>query len=100
MRDHYYALSKNDGWAVMSQFCEDDRTPPIVIFESLEVAERYRHQVTGCDWEVMKIDSYEVACHADDSENRVLLCTKVDKQAISKFELSFEDLERRDIERN
>ena len=100
MRDHYYALSKNDGWAAMSQFCEDEPNPPIVIFESPEVAECYRQEIAGDDWEVMEIGSDEVEYHADDSDNRVLLCTKVGKETIHKFELTVEDLERRDIERN
>jgi hypothetical protein len=100
MRDHYYALSKNDGWAAMSPTCKDDPNPPIVIFESPEVAERYRHEIAGDDWEVLAIDSEEVEYHADDSDNRVLLCTKIGDHRIDKFELTVEDLERRDIECN
>ena len=100
MRDYYYALSRNNGWAAMSLTCEDEVNPPIVIFESPDVAEHYRRQVAGFDWEVMEIDSYEVACHADDADNRVLLCTKVGEKRIDKFELSVEDLERRHIESN
>jgi hypothetical protein len=84
----------------MSQTCEDEPNPPIVIFESSEVAECYRQEVAGCDWEVMEIGSDEVECHADDSDNRVLLCTKIGNRSISKFELTAEELERGDIERN
>lgn len=51
-------------------------------------------------WEVQEIDSDEVESHADDAGNRVLLCTKVGPEAIGKFELSVEDLDRRNIERN
>ncbi len=78
MRDCYYALSRNDQWAAMSLTCEDEPNPPIVIFESSQVAQSYRHEIAGDDWEVVEIDSDEVECHADDSGNRVLLCTKVD----------------------
>ena len=100
MRDYYYALCRNEGWAAMSLTCEDEQNPPIVIFESPEVAESYRHEIAGDDWEVQEIDSDEVEHHADDSGNRVLLCTNVGHDAIKKFELSVEDLERRNIERN
>jgi hypothetical protein len=84
----------------MSQTCEDDPNPPIVIFESPEVAERYRHEIAGDDWEVLEIGSDEVDCHADDSDNRVRLCTKIGNHTICKFELTVEELERRDNERN
>ena len=100
MRDYYYALSRDDRWAAMSLTCEEDPNPPIVIFESSDVAESYRHEIAGDDWTVLEIDSDEVEHHADDSGNRVLLCTKVGKETISKFELSVEDLERRNIELN
>jgi hypothetical protein len=100
MREYYYALSRNDGWAAMSQTCEDDPNPPIVIFESSEVAERYRHIIAGDDWEVLEIDHDELEHHADDSGNRVLLCTKVGDKTIDKYELSVEDLERREVEVN
>ena len=100
MQEYYYALSKNDGWAAMSQTCEDDPNPPIVIFESPEVAERYRHAIAGDEWAVLEIGSDEVEYHADDSGNRVLLCTKVGDEKIDKYELTVEDLDRRNIERN
>jgi hypothetical protein len=100
MRDYYYALCRNDGWAALSLTSEDEVNPPIVIFESSDVAERYRHEIAGDDWEVLEIDSDEVECHADDAGNRVLLCTKVGHETIKKFELSVEDLDRRNIERN
>ncbi len=100
MRDYYYALCKNDGWAAMSLTYEEDPNPPIVIFESPDVAERYRHEIAGDDWEVLEIAGGEVECHADDSGNRVLLCTKVGAETIKKFELSVEDLDRRYAERN
>jgi hypothetical protein len=100
MRDYYYALSRDDRWAAMSQTCEDEPNLPIVIFESSDVAERYRHEITGDDWEVLEINSDEIEFHADDSGNRVLLCTKVGDETINKFELTVEDLDRRYIERN
>jgi hypothetical protein len=100
MRDHYYALSRNEGWAAMSQTCEDEPWPPIVIFESQDIAERYRHVIAGDDWEVLEIDSDEIEYHADDAGNRVLLCTKVGDETIDKYELSVEDLDRRELERN
>ena len=100
MRDYYYGLSRNEGWAAMSQTCEDDPNPPIVIFESPEVAERYRHEIAGDDWKVLELNSDEVEYHADDAGNRVLLCTKVGAETVKKFQLSVEDLERRYIERN
>ena len=84
----------------MSQTCEDDPNPPIVIFESPEVAEHYRQVIAGDDWEVLEIDCEELEHHADDAGNRVLLCTKVGDKAIHKYELSVEDLDRRYIERN
>ena len=100
MRDYYYALCKNDGWAALSLTCEEDPNPPIVIFESSEVAERYRHVIAGDDWEVLEIAGGEVEYHADDAGNRVLLCTKVGDETIKKFELSVEDLDRRTIKLN
>jgi hypothetical protein len=100
MREHYYALSRNDAWAAMSQTCEDDPNPPLVIFESPEVAELYRHVIAGDDWEVLEIDSDELEHHADDAGNRVLLCTKVGDKTIDKYELTVEDLDRRELEVN
>ncbi len=100
MRDHYYALTRNEGWAAMSLTCEDDPNPPIVIFESPEVAQSYRHEIAGDDWSVVEIASYEVGCHADDAGNRVILCTNVGDKTIKKFELTVEDLDRRELELN
>ena len=100
MREFYYGLSRNDGWAAMSQTCEDDPNPPIVIFESPEVAENYRQVIAGDDWEVLEIDSDELEHHADDAGNRVLLCTKVGDKSIHKYELSVEDLDGRELEVN
>ena len=100
MRDYYYALCKDHGLAAMSLTYEEDPNPPIVIFESSEVAERYRHEIAGDDWKVLELNSDEVEYHADDAGNRVLLCTKVGDRTIHKYELSVEDLDRRYIERN
>lgn len=100
MQEYYYALCKNDGWAAMSLTPEDDFNLPIVIFESPDVATRYRHEIAGDDWEVMEIDSDEVEHHADDAGNRVLLCTNVGVETIKKFELTVADLKRRYVERN
>jgi len=60
MRDYYYALCKDHGLAAMSLTYEEDPNPPIVIFESPEVAERYRHEIAGDDWEVLESNSDEV----------------------------------------
>src|SRR6476620_10385149 len=100
MRDYYYALCKDHGLAAMSLTCEDDPNPPIVIFESPEVAEHYRQVIAGDDWEVLVIGSDELEHHADDAGNRVLLCTKVGDKTIHKYELSVEDLDRRELEVN
>jgi len=100
MRDYYYALCKDHGLAAMSLTYEEDPNPPIVIFESPEVAEHYRQVIVGDDWKVLEINSDEVEYHADDAGNRVLLCTKVGAETVKKFQLSVEDLERRYIERN
>jgi len=100
MRDYYYALCKDHGLAAMSLTYEEDPNPPIVIFESPEVAEHYRQVIVGDDWKVLEINSDEVEHHADDAGNRVLLCTRVGDKTIHKYELSVEDLDRRYIERN
>ena len=100
MRDYYYALCKDHGWAALNLTHEEDPNPPIVIFESPEVAESYRQVIAGKDWEVLEIAGGEVEHHADDSGNRVLLCTKVGGETVKKFGLRVEDLERRYIERN
>ncbi len=100
MRDYYYALAQDEAWAAMSQFSKRDPNPPILIFESPEVAERYRQEIGGDDWEVLEIESGEIEYFAAGSGNRVLLCTKVGDKTIHKYELSVEDLERRELEVN
>jgi hypothetical protein len=100
MRDYYYALFRNDAWAAMSLTYEDEPNPPIVIFESPDVAQCYRHEIAGDDWEVLEIDSDELEQHADDAGNHVVLCTKVGHETISKFDMTVEDLERRTVELN
>ena len=100
MRDYYYALCKDHGLAAMSVTYEEDPNPPIVIFESPEVAEHYRQVIVGDDWKVLEINSDEVEQHAYDAGNRVLLCTKVGDRTIHKYGLSVEDLDRRELEVN
>jgi hypothetical protein len=100
MRDHYYALAKNESWAAMRQFTQDVLNPPILIFESPEVAQRCRHKIAGDDWEVLEIERGEIEYFAEDSNNRVLLCTNVGDKTIDKYELTIEDLDRRELEAN
>ena len=97
MRDYYYGLSRNEGWAVMGKSV-DDPNPPLVIFESREVAERYRHDIAGDDWEVMEMFYDEVEHHAEDSGNRIILCTKVGAGSIQKMEIDVANLFGREAE--
>jgi hypothetical protein len=94
----YYALSKDESWAVMSHV-DDDPNPPIIIFESLQVAQRYC-EIVAPHWEIVPIDDEEIDYQANDSGNRIMLCTSVANDRIHEMELSLEQLMQRIAEAN
>ena len=95
MRPTYYGLGDGEAWAVMSRV-DCDENPPILIFESADVAYKYRDTVDAHGkWQVLSIETDELEYHAEQSGDRIMHCTDVGDDEIRKCELSFAQLRER-----
>ena len=99
MQTYYGLVNQEKGWAVMSEYL-DDPNPPILVFESQELAQKYQGAMKlDLSWKVAEIDVKELENFSDQAGDRLMLVISVEDDRIGKLQMSYESLMSRQSER-